>query len=105
MARQDGLMTAEGAGQQRLGKQQAVVEAERPARAWPAGAVVTGHGPGKLQAAKAQLGQSHLATLAERHQLVVVPLPERLQQGHGASLFISRRRTRYSPAIKVPINP
>ena len=54
---------------------------------------------------KAQLGQSHLAALTERYQLVVVPLPERLQQGHGASLFISRRRTRYSPAIKAPINP
>ncbi len=98
-------MTAEGAGQQGLGKQQAVIETERPARARLPWASMAGHGPGQLQAAKAQLGQSHLAALAERHQLVVVPLPERLQQGHGASLFISRWRTRYSPAIKVPINP
>ncbi len=105
MARQDGLMTAESTGEQRLRKQQAVIETERPARARLPGASMACHGPGQLQAAKAQLGQGHLATLAERHQLVIVPLPERLQQGHETSLFISRRRTRYSPAIKAPINP
>ena len=103
MARQDSLIAAEGAGEQGLGKQQAVVEAEGPARARLAGALVTGHGSGQLQAGAAQLGQGHLPLRAEGHRLGTIALPEGLQQAHGASLFITRLRTRYSPPIRQPI--
>ncbi len=103
MTRQDGPVPAEGAGEQRLGKQQAVIETERPAHAWPIWAGQTGHGPRQLQAATAQLGQGHLAIRAERHHLLAVPLPDSLQQGHGASLLSRRRRTRYSAPIRPPI--
>ncbi|MNJ27174.1 hypothetical protein D3C77_216720 [compost metagenome] len=103
MTRQDGPVPAEGASEQRLSKQQAVIEAEGPARTWLAGAGVAGHGPGQLQAAAAQLGQGHLAIRAERHHALAVPLPDSFQQGHGASLLSRRRRTRYSAPIRPPI--
>ncbi len=103
MTRQNSLIAAEGAGEQRLREQQAVVEAERPARAWPAGAVVTGHGTGQLQAGAAQLGQSHLPLRVEGHRLGTIALPEGLQQAHGVSLLSRRRRTRYSAPIRPPI--
>ena len=103
MARQDCLIATEGAGEQCLREQQAVIEAESPARTWLAGAGVAGHGPGQLQAAAAQLGQGHLAALAERHHPLAVSLPDSFQQGHGASLLSRRRRTRYSAPIRPPI--
>ncbi|MNL07483.1 hypothetical protein D3C87_1281590 [compost metagenome] len=103
MARQDRLIATEGAGEQRLGKQQAVSEAECPARTRLASAVVAGHGPSQLQAAAAQLGQGDLPFGAEGHHQFAITVPEGLQQRHGVNLFITRLRTRYSPPIRQPI--